>query len=473
MAKTSWYNPSAVFTNNDVLVTVANEGNTISNPSMYKNGFITAEGFTVEVDYVYYNGTTLTIVLHEGWPGGGGTFGIRMFPGAGAIAGTAIDLATLAQLYEELATSASATAVADSVGLRTSTGAFKVNDANNLDEAVNLGQLGTVHSLDYYNGDFKANVGEVLRQGHFGLGINATPPTMQDLDSPLTPSGYYLMTANVTNAGSRPAGFNGYGTIVIRPYVTGQISQDYLSIDNERATRWYNANTSSWTDWVVSYDSGNSVNPLDYGIGIYYNENAALKNQSNEDDLPSGLYTAYSPNNVNASIGNAPKPTDGGAYSLLNMQGVSPDARYYTTQLATLYDPSITSMYFRTRASAGFSDWNEIYHSKNTNFNEVLGDSTTGLVLWGQAYNSSEIRFYVPIFKNKVATGITVQGTFSLSYYQNPILSGVGGGSGGIEFLSSSRNIAVIRIAGLSNLDLSRQYNVFAEQSSAKITVNF
>lgn len=471
MAKTSWYNPSAVFTNNDVLVTVANEGNTISNPSMYKNGFITAEGFTVEVDYVYYNGTTLTIVLHEGWPGGGGTFGIRMFPGAGAIAGTAMDLATLAQLYEELATSAAATAVADSVMLRTSTGAAKANTAVNNDELVRLDQLGTTYNQDFYSGVYAASGNDaVMRQGDFGFGSSAQSPVE-------FPNDETQMPTSIGRDGDATNGYPLFGyaaSILNMRYNTTR--QGQLAIAHGGGVPRIGFRTMVSNDvWSDSYDlfgEHNSVNPLDYGIGIYYNENAALKNQSNEDDLPSGLYTAYSPNNVNASIGNAPKPTDGGAYSLLNMQGVSPDARYYTTQLATLYDPNITSMYFRTRASAGFSDWNEIYHSKNTNFNEVIGDGTTGAVFGpAQAYNSTEIRFLVPIFFNKPVTSISVSGTFSLSYYQNSTATGLDGTD--IELLSSSRNLAVLRITSLTGLDLNRLYTLFAEQASAKITFNF
>ena len=180
----------------------------------------------------------------------------------------------------------------------------------------------------------------------------------------------------------------------------------------------------------------------------------------------SGLY-------YNGTIGNTPDNNYpiplAGSLLVISRQPNNTTQRYSTFSPSGL--ASDVKVFERSNGSSGWSPWVEIYHSGNTNFNEVLGDGTTGLILWGQAYNSSEIRFFIPIFKNKVATGITVQGTFSLSYLQNFTASGLDGGD--IQFLDSSRNLAILRVTGLSNLNLSRQYNVFAEQASAKITLNF
>lgn len=153
------------------------------------------------------------------------------------------------------------------------------------------------------------------------------------------------------------------------------------------------------------------------------------------------------------------------------MQGVSSDDELYTTQLAMSYSPNLKSMFFRSRASGAFGDWNEVYHTGNTNLNEVIGEGTTGTILVAQPYSPTEIRFYIPIFKNRTVVSITVDGSFSLSFYQNAVATGLDFND--ITLLSSSRNLAVIRITSLTGLNTTRDHILYAEQSSAKITLNF
>lgn len=141
------------------------------------------------------------------------------------------------------------------------------------------------------------------------------------------------------------------------------------------------------------------------GLGIYYNTDAALIERSTESNLLSGIYTAYSPNNANASIGVAPIPSDSGAYSLLNMQGVSSDDELYTTQLAISYDPNLNGIFFRSRASGSFGNWNKIYHSGNTNFNRI-GGSTADAYVRGFAVNATTARFFKQIHSTNQCTGI-------------------------------------------------------------------
>lgn len=264
------------------------------------------------------------------------------------------------------------------------------------------------------------------------------------------------------------------------------VQQKWMNREEEMTDWFYTAN-----DWAtVTSINGDELNVMTpnginnllapgafgpdcrtLGLGIYYNADAALISRSTESNLLSGLYTAYSPNNANASIGVAPIPTDSGAYSLLNMQGVSSDDELYTTQLAMSYDPNLKSMFFRSRASGAFGDWNEVYHTGNTNLNEVIGEGTTGTILVAQPYSATEIRFYIPIFKNRVVGSITVDGSFSLSFYQNAVATGLDFND--ITLLSSSRNLAVIRITSLTGLNTSRDHILYAEQASAKIILNF
>lgn len=201
------------------------------------------------------------------------------------------------------------------------------------------------------------------------------------------------------------------------------VQQKWMNREEEMTDWFYTAN-----DWAtVTSINGDELNVMTpnginnllapgafgpdcrtLGLGIYYNADAALISRSTESNLLSGLYTAYSPNNANASIGVAPIPSDSGAYSLLNMQGVSSDDELYTTQLAMSYDPNLNGMFFRTRASGSFGGWNTIYHSGNTNFN--TWDIGAGRVLTQKAISPATtiIDVELPLNSWDLPTGITI-----------------------------------------------------------------
>jgi len=205
-----------------------------------------------------------------------------------------------------------------------------------------------------------------------------------------------------------------------------------------------------------------------FGIGVFNNPESNLDNLEGHEG---GLFTGYESLNGNASLGDNPWPTGGGAFGVVNIQGVNNDPLQYNAQLAMRMNNASPSIKFRARAGGKFSGWFDVYGKYNTNFNELLADGSTGTVLVEQAYSTTEIRFYIPIFFNRIVTSITINGTFSLSYFQNQVATGLG--SADIELLSSSRNIAVIRITSLTALDLNRNHILYAEQSSASIKLNF
>lgn len=153
---------------------------------------------------------------------------------------------------------------------------------------------------------------------------------------------------------------------------------------------------------------------------------------------------------------------------------VAPFTTNRTLQIGNEHnDPNIG---FRYKSEVGaypgeFSPWYDFCHSGNTNFNEVIGEGTTGTILVAQPYSATEIRFYIPIFKNRTVGSITVDGSFSLSFYQNAVATGLDFND--ITLLSSSRNLAVIRITSLTGLDTTRDHILYAEQASAKIILNF
>lgn len=446
---------------NSAIVTV----NTGDDVGSITSGYIIQinAGQFLEVKTVNTGASPQTIELYQIYTGTAITGGTAIAaPTQGAIKEATEELRNLRTTYETLADSVSSTATANSVVKRNGSAQVLVADATANNHAMAFGQY--TDPTDY------------------GLGAINNLPVGANLDN-LTDTAFFTGFGGAnydasTGDNPYPDLNNAFSLIVQKgvnvnagEYIT-QIAINYSSTLN--TIRFRSKGTDSaggWTPWRDLYHSGNSVNPVDYGIGIYYNENTALKNQSNEDDLPSGLYTAYSPNNANASIGDAPKPTDAGAYSLLNIQGVSSDARYYTTQLATLYDPNITSMYFRTRATAGFGDWNEVYHSKNTNFNEFGGVADNDVLAVGYAFSTTGVSFYLPINSNTAPTGITTVGTFSIKL---PAAASDTANNVTLALSPASSNkLLAFTVTGLTGLTTNHTYVLQAESATSKITVNF
>lgn len=328
------------------------------------------------------------------------------------------------------------------------------NDASSQRSVMGLGSAAT---KDVTTSTTDSNETRLMKVSDFGLGETvATGYPRDNFDDATVPCGFYRLINGNPSTGTRPEGFSYFGFILVQSYAINSKLQVYTDIDGKRAFRVIS--TDNIRPWQELYHSGNSVNAKSYGLGL----GMSIDVDDWDNPRESGFYRGSTSTTPNAPLSGA-----------LNFAGLRIASFNANNGGLLTFNNASNRWFVNTHSGGTLTGWQELYHSGNTNFNEVLGDGTTGLVLWGQAYNSSEIRFFIPIFKNLVATGITVEGTFSLSYYQNPVLSGIGGGSGGIEFLSSSRNVAVLRITGLSNLDLSRQYNLFAEQNSAKITLNF
>lgn len=443
MASTFWIGTNVKVTNGSATVEVTS-GDVIT--KVKENAAFVASNFSLpyEVDRTYTNNGKDYIVLKENWQGASGT-------GLNAVAVTSPagieearqTLLSLISTYENFANSVKPTVEGNAVVQRTSAGRIKTANAVSSDEAVAYGQLGSAATKNVGTSN-----GNVMEIGAFGLGSeNGIGMLGETSANDINKTGFYYYNNSTLDT---PVN-NSYGTLLHQKLGANAATQLAITTQGSRVFSRYKAN-NSWDEWVEVYHSGNSVNPLDVGLG---GNGASIPDDNANLAIEGGIYRATS-STANLAFSGTSTLIVSRSFNVVAQ--IQTDGNKFFTRRST-------------NTGSTWTSWSEHYHSGNTNFNEVLGDGTTGLVLWGQAYNSTEIRFYIPVYYNKPATGITVFGTFSLSYYQNPTATGLDGGD--ITFLSSSRNLAVVRITGLSNLDLSRQYNLFAEQSSANIKVNF
>lgn len=152
---------------------------------------------------------------------------------------------------------------ANSVGQRTSTGAMRVANAQNSDDAVALGQTGTAYNKDVTTSHTDATEGRIQRVGDFGLGYTGFE-NGADLDIPKYSQGIgYRWVINPTNG---PFGDRGAWVTEYTSYGTGIISQMALRQGqgaNELAFRH-----SITEDWSLVYHTSNILGTVSQSGGV-------------------------------------------------------------------------------------------------------------------------------------------------------------------------------------------------------------
>lgn len=243
-------------------------------------------------------------------------------------------------------------------------------------------------------------------------------------------------------------------------FATGYFGTNASNNAPTYSMRTMDNNGEGWTPWVNFYHSGNSVNPLDYGIG---------------DSTPS-------------DIGDAALATKGGVFKDLGGSTNAADSSAWWGSLLAM--PSDTGKGFlhirhqqagSVRAWVGRADsngnnllWEELYHSGNTNFNEFGGAGADSIVATGVGRTNSEILFYLPINSFTEPTGISVNVGFNVRGEnnieignENLMLANTFSGT-----LSSTRYCVLI-VGGLSNINVGQTYRLQTVNNLSKIIVNF
>jgi len=260
---------------------------------------------------------------------------------------------------------------------------------------------------------------------------------------------------------------------VTNPPVTGSLNWTALRIAGSNlnngmeifsangANRYFMRTESgnTYTPFSELYHSGNSVNPLDYGLGVSQTDLAP--NISNYDtNKASGLYRSNG--------GESGQPFNSSIGSIINLKRGSTNS---VNQIYVRGNENGTDgqMYFRGGVGSTFSDWFEVYHSGNTNFNEFGGTNAGDVIATGFCVSGSVARFFLPINSITVATGVTVSGAFDVRAANGGYLAtGVVPSAVGIH----SNRLAAVQVDSLS-VSAGDSVWLSAVDSTSKIKANF
>ncbi|QDP64736.1 MAG: hypothetical protein GOVbin2917_51 [Prokaryotic dsDNA virus sp.] len=206
-------------------------------------------------------------------------------------------------------------------------------------------------------------------------------------------------------------------------------------------------------DWQEIYHSGNSVNPLNYGIKTHAN----LPSISDLNTIGASLLTSV----VDSSTQNRPDSAVGHVINLSQNNAAN-------SQIVT--DRIYNDIWFRTSSGSVYKDFSKLYHSGNTNFNEFGGANAGDVIALGESVTSTLARFYLPINGVIQPSSLSLIGSVSVfkaavaleSNVTNVGLSGISG-----------RKVAVVDVTCSVGLTVGDQLNLRMPTSSDKITINF
>lgn len=329
------------------------------------------------------------------------------------------------------------------------------SDASSARTALGLGSAAT---RDVTTSRVDTDINRVMRVSDFGLGDKAATPYPSDnFDDATVPCGFYRLINGNPSSGTRPEGFNAFAYCQVQSYDVNSKLQTVVDVSGKKAYRTFSSSNTG--TWIYDYNSGNSVNPKDYGIGT-----SIVPNITDYNTLSyNGIYSA--PNGTtNAPIG--------GNYAVLRASATNANNGFELAGHASP-DQGQTRLYYRGEGGTTYQPWVELYHSGNTNFNEFGGIDIDHVVAQGAALNNNYVLFYLPINSHIPPTGITVEGTFKVRTLFNnamvkanvtPTLFGI-----------SSNKVACIgfNTLGATGLSQGDALELVTESSTSKITVNF
>lgn len=284
MASNFWIGASVSVTANSKLVTVLSSSDDIT--KIKEGAAFVASNYSIpfEVNRTYNDGSNDIIELKENWSGAtSSSVSATVVVGPGAIASTREAIVNLISAYEAFEALVSPTVIANGLAQRTATGQLKTANAVNNDEAVAKGQFNSL-TQSYLN--------------TFGLGQYTEQPSWPNshIDNCNgVASGVYKTNGSIT-APDQTA------IVYFSRRNVGQLQQILISgydASNTNTFQWRNSNggtdsAPTWGEWKTVYHSGNSVNPLDYGIGAEFG--AAWPNGTdlnNTTGVRPGIYKIY------------------------------------------------------------------------------------------------------------------------------------------------------------------------------------
>lgn len=348
-----WQATNVSIPNNSSIITV-NTGDDVGN--LFTGAIVQVNNLQfMTVKTVNTGASPQTIEIDELYTGSAVSGGTAIgAPTQGTIKEAAEELRLLRTTYENLADTVSTTGTANSLAKRTSAGRLKAADGSAVDDVVTLGQF---ESLETY--------------GEWGIGTAGAPCPNDNADEAVE-SGIYRTTSSTTNTGLT-------GTAVI---IVGRSFNLVSQINISGTVMYIRRSTDSgatWTDWREVYHSGNSVNPLDYGIGPTDDANPNYLSDD-ADTLQEGASLQV----ITSASPFFPPDVSGGAIRLWG--------NFANQDYGWFIGASSGKIVFNTKYNGSWAGWAELHHSRNS-VNPLDYDmaGSTGLVRSAPNNNLDEV----------------------------------------------------------------------------------
>jgi hypothetical protein len=210
--------------------------------------------------------------------------------------------------------------------------------------------------------------------------------------------------------------------------------------------------TTSTTDVII--DRLLKVN--DFGIGDRaVNVGAAYDFDTH---YTSGIYLGFGGTHINASLGANPFPDSGSAFSLMaSGSGFGSDGQYLQQIAISLSGSPDFKFRAKLTNAIGWSDWEEVYHSGNTNLTQ-FGDGGNDVQRWGFGLTSTSIVCFIDTNSFAKPTGINVVTPFTIQ-----TLSGAAVATSITPTMTSSSVGQIsVTFAGLPGITVDKPYRMLS-----------
>jgi hypothetical protein len=350
----------------------------------------------VEVKVVNTSASPQTIELFLPWNGGSasGQNAIAA-PTKAEIKAAADEIRALRVTYEGIAGNISETAIPNTIVQRDANSRIKTGTPNAAEDAVNKGFLGTAATFDTTTSRDDTITSRLMRVSDFGLGsLSNTEYPKANLDDRTCPVGSYRLINSNPTAGTRPAGFSTFGYIQVYSYDADDKLQIFTDVNGRSAFRIIaTGGNSAWKEY---FHSGNSVNPLDFGLGRDPATNGATVPDGNIDSftIPSGSYLVGSGN-----IGTKPYSLTGNGVLTHVIFTASRQGQYWL-------DCASNGLYTRelSNLTSGWQPWVEYWHSGNLVKTTGAADNTAGRILRVGSFGLADKAVAISSFGNNINT---------------------------------------------------------------------
>ena len=316
---------------------------------------------------------------------------------------------------------------------------------------------GTAADTDKVVNSVDTTAGRLTSVGWGGIGGERLPKQAygNDLLNIAAENGYngWIVEVSVDTANKPPMGPGNLAGHIIR------VQNTLLMIASYPFTEEGNIYIGYWDgttiDWRKQFDSFNSVNPLDFGIGV--------TTQAEITDLngleKSGLFPVRSGVTLNNPLS---------TYHSAVLRMNSPFLGRCSELLAT-HSASNNELLFRGQFNSTYSEWAKVLHSENTNFNKFVLGQGDSKKAYGRQANEIHAEFGIQSYTQPAS--ISVTGTVSVVDLDTNtiILSGVTP----VFRAFSSNKLLLLSIAEVGAFTGGGSYLWVAEDGGLTIEVNY